>query len=260
LRLNDPDVHHLMLKSIFGRKPKRAAGKKRDKRELLAIEGEKVAVHVRFHLRARRMVIRVHPVSGDVTLTAPKRASMASALAFAARESEWIAHQRGAMPKQVTFAAGADVPFLGTAHRIIHAGSKGPAPVWCQGGEIFVSGQAEHARRRLTDYFKREAKKLLEARALEYGTRLGVRPSRVTVRDTASRWGSCSSARSLSFSWRLIFAPEFVRDYVVAHEVAHLKEMNHGPQFWAHVASLGGDTKRARRWLREHGRGLLRYN
>ena len=249
-----------MLKSLFGGKTKRKAAEKRDKRELLAIEGEKVAVHVRFNRRARRMVIRVHPVSGEVTLTAPARTSMAAALAFAAHESQWIARQRGAMPPPIAFAAGSEIPFQGTPHRIALAAAKGPAPVWREGGQILVWGKSEHIRRRLTDFFKREAKKELEAKAMDYARELGVRPSRVTVRDTASRWGSCSTARSLSFSWRLILAPEFVRDYVVAHEVAHLKEMNHGPQFWAYVQSLNGDIKRARKWLRDHGRLLLRYN
>jgi len=138
--------------------------------------------------------------------------------------------------------------------------ARGQAPVWCEGAQIFVSGRAEHAARRLTDYFKREAKKEFEESALAFGAQLGVKPSRITVRDTASRWGSCSSARSLSFSWRLIFAPDFVRDYVVAHEAAHLKEMNHGPRFWAHVDTLTPHARRARKWLRENGRGLLRYN
>jgi predicted metal-dependent hydrolase len=87
-----------------------------------------------------------------------------------------------------------------------------------------------------------------------------VRPGRVTVRDTKSRWGSCSQNGSLSFSWRLILAPDFVRDYVVAHEVAHLKEMNHSPRFWAQVKLLSPDMVRARQWLRDHGRTLLRYN
>ena len=91
------------------------------------------------------------------------------------------------------------------------------------------------------------------------GLRLGVKPSRITVRDTASRWGSCSSARSLSFSWRLILAPEFVLDYVVAHEVAHLKEMNHSPRFWAHVRSLVADIEAPQTWLKVHGRELQRY-
>jgi len=88
---------------------------------------------------------------------------------------------------------------------------------------------------------------------------LGVTPARLTLRDTASRWGSCSAARVISLSWRLIFAPDFVRDYVVAHEVAHLKEMNHGPRFWALVRSLDPDFEQAQEWLRLHGRSLQRY-
>ncbi len=95
---------------------------------------------------------------------------------------------------------------------------------------------------------------------MAFGVRLGVKPTRIAVRDTSSRWGSCSSARSLSFSWRLIFAPDYVRDYVVAHEVAHLREMNHGARFWAHVETLTPHMRRARKWLRENGRTLLRYN
>jgi predicted metal-dependent hydrolase len=249
-----------MLKFLLGRKPKRKIAQKRERRELLAIDGEPVAVHVRFNSRARRIVMRVHPVSGDVTVTAPSRTSLASALAFAKGETVWIARQRGQMPPAIALAAGATVPFSGAPHRICHSTDKGPGPVWREGSQIFVSGKPEHARRRLADFFKKEAKKVLEARALHYGAQLGVRPSRVMVRDTASRWGSCSSARSLSFSWRLILAPDFVRDYVVAHEVAHLKEMNHGPKFWAHVRNLNGDDKRARKWLRENGRNLLRYN
>jgi predicted metal-dependent hydrolase len=229
-------------------------------RELLAIDGEKVAVMVRLNPRARRMVMRVNPVSGDVMVTAPSRMGRAAALAFVRGETQWVSSQRAQAPKQVALAPGAQVPFLGRPHRIVAAEAKGPAPVWCEGDEIFVSGRAEHAARRLTDFFKREARQAFEQSAMAYGEQLGVRPSRITVRDTASRWGSCSSARSLSFSWRLIFAPDYVRDYVVAHEAAHLKEMNHGPRFWAHVESLTPHARRARKWLRENGRNLLRYN
>src|SRR5204863_4110369 len=100
--------------------------------------------------------------------------------------------------------------------------------------------------------------KTFEMRVLHHAGKLGVKPSRITVRDTASRWGSCSSARSLSFSWRLILAPDFVLDYVVAHEVAHLKEMNHSPRFWAHVKSLVGDMDAPQDWLKVNGRELQR--
>ena len=229
-------------------------------RELLAIDGQKVAVMVRLNPRARRMIMRVNPVSGEVMVTAPARMGRAAALAFVRGETQWVSRQRAQAPKQVALAPGALVPFLGVAHRIRAAGEKGPAPVWREGEEIFVSGRTEHAARRLTDFFKQEARKNFEASALAYGERLGVRPTRITVRDTATRWGSCSSARTLSFSWRLIFAPYYVRDYVVAHEAAHLKEMNHGPRFWAHVEALTPHARRARKWLRENGRNLLRYN
>jgi predicted metal-dependent hydrolase len=241
-------------------KKKRKPRKLVQTRELLAIDGENIAVTVRLNPRARRMVMRVNPVSGDVVVTAPARMGRPAALAFVRGETQWVSNQRAAAPKRVALEPGSLVPFLGIPHRIRTAEEKGPAPVWLRGDEIFVSGRAEHAARRLTDFFKREARKAFEESALEFGARLGVRPARVTVRDTASRWGSCSSARSLSFSWRLIFAPEYVRDYVVAHEAAHLKEMNHGPRFWAHVASLTPHASRARKWLRENGRGLLRYN
>ena len=111
----------------------------------------------------------------------------------------------------------------------------------------------------VANVLKREAKKAMEEKALELGAQIGVRPSRITVRDTASRWGSCSSGRSLSFSWRLILAPAFVLDYVVAHEVAHLREMNHSARFWAHVRSLVADIKAPQAWLKSHGRELQRY-
>jgi predicted metal-dependent hydrolase len=245
-----------VLATLKRRKPQKLS----QTHELLAIDGESVTVTVRLNPRARRIVMRVNPVSGDVTVTAPARLGKAAALAFVRGETGWVSRQRAAAPKRVALAPGSSVPFLGQPHRILAAQKRGPAPVWREGDEIFVSGRAEHAARRLTDFFKREARQSFEQSALSFGEQLGVRPSRITVRDTASRWGSCSSARSLSFSWRLIFAPDYVRDYVVAHEAAHLKEMNHGPRFWAHVENLTPHARKARKWLRENGRNLLRYN
>ena len=250
-----------MLKSLLFGKPKAKRGEKRAvRRELLAVEGADVAVSVRLSPRARRIVMRVNPATGEVTVTAPSRGGAGPALPFARGETQWIARQLKRMPVPVALMPGAVVPFLGVSHPIRHSPTRGPAPVWTEDGAILFSGRTEHAPRRLADFFKREARSLLAARALAYADRLGARPSRVSVRDTQSRWGSCSQSGSLSFSWRLIFAPEFVRDYVVAHEVAHLKEMNHSPRFWAHVKSLSPDATHARQWLRDHGRGLLRYN
>ena len=187
-------------------------------------------------------------------------AGVPAAFAFAQRETQWIARQLQRVPEQVALMPGAEVPYLGFSHPIRHSQMRGPGPVWTEDGAIMVSGRLEHAQRRLLDFFKQQARLLFATRAVEYAARLDARPQRITVRDTRSRWGSCSHHGALSFCWRLIFAPAYVRDYVVAHEVAHLKEMNHSPRFWAHVKTLSPDSARAREWLRDHGRTLLRYN
>jgi hypothetical protein len=226
--------------------------------ELLKIDGRLLEVRVRLNPRARRMIVKVNPATGEVSVTAPTRRGLSAALDFARGEREWIARQLAKAPGPVLLATGAVIPFKGRPHEIC-AGTRGPAPVWSEDGVIWVGGDAAHAPRRVLDFLKREARKAFETRALELAARLGVKPARITVRDTASRWGSCSSARALSFSWRLILAPGFVLDYVVAHEVAHLREMNHSPRFWAHVKSLAPDMVAAQAWLRTNGRDLQRY-
>jgi predicted metal-dependent hydrolase len=247
--------------SLFGAKPKARVSKKRDappRRELLKIDGKLLEVQVRLNPRARRMIVKVNPATGEVSVTAPSRGGLAHALAFARGETAWIARQLALAPGPVWLAAGAMLPFEGRDHEICVAKS-GPAPVWREDGIIWVRGESAHVPRRVLDFLKKEARKSFEARSLHHAARLGVRPARITVRDTASRWGSCSSARSLSFSWRLILAPPFVLDYVVAHEIAHLREMNHSPRFWAHVETLVADLETPQAWLRQHGRGLQRY-
>ncbi len=252
--------------SLFRRKPKAKPAKKRDTQKAteslhLAIDGAPVEVKLRLNPRARRVIVKVHPGTGEVTVVAPSRRGLSHALEFARGEHDWIARQRARVPEAVALAPGAKLPFRGQGHDVRHSGTRGPSPVWRDGQAqvIWVTGRAEHAPRRILDFLKREARALCEAQALAYGAMIGVAPSRITMRDTASRWGSCSAARAISFSWRLIFAPDFVRDYVVAHEVAHLKEMNHGPRFWKLVEKLHPDFKSAQAWLRTHGRQLQRY-
>jgi predicted metal-dependent hydrolase len=237
------------------------SAKKRDgaiRHELLKIDGRMLEVRVRLNPRARRMIVKVNPATGEVIVTAPSRRGLDSALDFARGEKDWIAGQLAKVPGAVALEPGSILPLRGEDHEI-RAVVRGPAPVWREDGMICVCGGKAHVARRVLDFLKREAKTAFEAKVVEYASRLDVRPSRITVRDTASRWGSCSSTRSLSFSWRLILAPDFVLDYVVAHEVAHLREMNHSPRFWAHVRSLIADLDTPQDWLRQHGRELQRY-
>jgi hypothetical protein len=124
---------------------------------------------------------------------------------------------------------------------------------------LCVAGEAAHVNRRVSDFFKREAERDLQAASRRYAAKLGVAVKRISVRDQSSRWGSCSNTGVLSFSWRLILAPPFVLDYLAAHEVAHLVELNHSPRFWRLVGRLYQDADRAKVWLDVHGTDLHRY-
>jgi predicted metal-dependent hydrolase len=166
------------------------------------------------------------------------------------------------LPDGAPFVHGAVLPLRGVAHRIDHRrAARGTVWTETQADErlLCVAGQAPHLPRRVQDYLKREAKRELEAASRQAALALGVEVKRVSVRDQSSRWGSCSSSGVLSYSWRLILAPPFVLDYLAAHEVAHLIEMNHSRRFWRLVERICPDMGRAKAWLDAHGADLHRY-
>jgi predicted metal-dependent hydrolase len=218
---------------------------------------------VRRHRRARRYTLRIHPTDREAILTMPPRGTIAEAKEFAQLHGGWIAARLGRLPKAAPFLPGAIVPLRGAPHRIVHrAGVRGT--VWTEvrdSGEkvLCVAGGIEHLDRRVHDYLKREARRDLQKAAQAYAGALGVRVKRLSIRDQSSRWGSCTTAGSLSFSWRLILAPSFVLDYLAAHEVAHLVEMNHSPRFWRVVGRICPSQERAKKWLDTCGNDLHRY-
>ncbi|MEP7241468.1 MAG: SprT family zinc-dependent metalloprotease, partial [Devosia sp.] len=164
--------------------------------------------------------------------------------------------------KPVAFVRGAIVPLRGVNHRIVPTGrARGVVEVGEHDGELalLVPGAPEHRARRLTDWLKAEAHRDLTRRVKAHATHLGVEVHSVSMRSQSTRWGSCSSNGKLNFNWRLVLAPAFVLDYVAAHEVSHLVEMNHSPDFWATVEGTLPSMERGREWLREHGRELMVY-
>jgi len=229
----------------------------------IAFEGDVYPVRVRRHPQARRYTLRINAPTREVVLTMPVRGSLKDAKAFAQKHGGWIATRLGRLPAATPFADGAVVPLRGIEHRIAHRrGMRGT--VWTEveeSGErlICVAGNAPHINRRITDFLKREAKRDLEVASRRYAEQLGVRIARISVRDQASRWGSCSTTGALSYSWRLILTPPFVLDYLAAHEVTHLVEMNHSPRFWRILDRLSPDLGRAKAWLDAHGADLHRY-
>lgn len=217
-------------------------------------------VAVRVSSRARRMSLRVDAAVRGVELVLPRRFSVETAIAFVARHRGWIVARVAAMPPPLRLADGAVVPVFGVPHRIRRTSEPTAAPVSIADGEILVRGDPAHLPRRVVDHLKALARRDFAGRARTLAARLGKSVTRIGVRDPKSRWGSCSSKGALSFSWRLVFAPESVVQYVVAHEVAHLVEMNHSPRFWKVVASLVPDSAGPRAWLRRHRAELLSYS
>ncbi|HEY3911341.1 MAG TPA: SprT family zinc-dependent metalloprotease [Stellaceae bacterium] len=216
-------------------------------------------LRVRVSAQARRVGLRIDAAERRVELVLPHGAPAELGLRFLRDKRGWIAARLAALPLRVPFAEGAIVPVLGVPHRIRRSLDPAAPPVTIANGEIRVRGDPPHLGRRVRDHLAALARDELAWRARPMAVRIGHRIARVSVRDTRSRWGSCSSSGNLSFSWRLIFAPEPVIDYVVAHEVAHLAEMNHGPRFWRLVESLMPDNAEPRAWLDRHRAQLLAY-
>jgi len=214
---------------------------------------------IRVSARARRIGLRIDAAGRRVELVLPRGVPASQGLRFLAARREWVAARFRTLHPPLPFAEGAIVPVLGIPHRIRREFDVGAPPVAIVDGEIRVRGEAEHLARRLRDHLVATARREFTHRARRLAFRIGKSVARVSVRDTKSRWGSCSGRANLSFSWRLIFAPESVVDYVVAHEVAHLSEMNHGPRFWRLVESLSPGSAVPREWLRRHRNRLFSY-
>jgi predicted metal-dependent hydrolase len=227
----------------------------------LEFEDLTIPLTVRRNRAARRISLRIDVSRRGAVLTLPARTGISAGLDFVAEKAIWLRDAYARIPEPVPFAAGASIPYLGRPHRLEHRPlAKGG--VWREvapdGGDVIViTGAAEHLPRRLGDWLRREAHALLDLRTRAKAAEAGRMVARVFVRDTRSRWGSCARDGRIHYSWRLVFAPEFVLDYVVAHEVAHLIYMSHGPRFRAVVDRLTPQRGEAEAWLRVHGAGLL---
>ena len=215
-----------------------------------------VELSLRRSPRARRISLRVSGLDGRVTLTLPRGVPEAEALDFALTKADWLRAQLAQRPVTVVVAHGLELPVEGAVVRIAQGTGR---RVVQDGATLHVPGRPETAAARLEGWLKARARDRLAAASDHYAGLLGQGYSRITLRDTRSRWGSCSSSGALSYSWRLIMAPPEVLDYVAAHEVAHLAEMNHSPAFWSVVSRLMPDYAVQRAWLRREGGALHRY-
>lgn len=207
--------------------------------------------------RARRVSLRIDARAGEVVVTLPMRAARRAGMALLTAHAAWVMQRLSALATPVAFAPGTEVLLGGRPHVIRHdPAARGGA--FLDGATIVVTGQPEFLARRVRDFLRAEAKRRILALAEGHAATLGVKIRAVRLKDTQSRWGSCAPDGTLAFSWRLVMSPDWVLDYVVAHEVAHLRELNHSPRFWAHVESLTTKRESAQDWLRDNGPALLR--
>lgn len=236
------------------------------RRIALDITGLEVPVEVRRHRGARRLTLRINQARRAVVVTVPLRCKIDEAGSFVHRHLDWVRTRLGALPSPIPFEHGVIIPIRGANHMVRFSGTGARGAVvefeTLPSGMpvVAVKGMPETAARRLRDWLYSEARRDLDIRVQFHADRLGLRARRLSVRDQGSRWGSCSTSGMLSFSWRLVLAPPIVLDYVAAHEVAHLAEMNHGPRFWALVRKTMSDMDLAKTWLLKHGLELHRYD
>ncbi|MFV1601897.1 MULTISPECIES: M48 family metallopeptidase [unclassified Phaeobacter] len=217
-----------------------------------------VPLTLRRSARARRISLRISGLDGRVTLTLPARVPEREALAFAQEKEDWIRGHLARHPDPIEVGYGSLLPIDGQPRRVVAGTGR---RLLLQPGQLAVPGAVNGAGpgRRIQRYLQELARDRLAAASDQYAAALGRSYCRISLRDTRSRWGSCSSDGALMYSWRLILAPPEVLRYVAAHEVAHLAEMNHSPAFWAIVRELYGPYDGARGWLRSEGNNLHRY-
>ena len=227
----------------------------KDAPDMLEIGAHQVPFKVRRNRRAKRMYLRYHPADHTFSLTLPQRTRIEEGVRFVSSKSDWIAQTLQHTPMRKTYRPGMLLPILGQMTRLVSDPDL-PAPFALRDDTLMIgAGSGSFAKRTeaaLKKIVRHELSELADFKAQQ----LNKTVNRITLRDTRSRWGSCSSARNLMFSWRLVFAPYEVLDYVVSHEVAHLRHMNHSARFWLCVESICPDYLAWKDWLRDHGSEL----
>jgi predicted metal-dependent hydrolase len=227
---------------------------------LIDIEGVSVPVRIKRSRQAKRISLRADAVRREIRVTMPIHAPTQTALSFVAQKKQWIAARLESAPQAAPIGPGATVAVEGEPH-LIEWQADAPRRVQRIAGsgspKLRVGGPQEMVAARIMRWLKEEARRAMTADLAEYCAKAGETPPRLSIGDPRSRWGSCSSRGTISMSWRLIMAPASVRRSVIAHEVAHLRHMDHSPAFYMWFEELfEGDRKAADRWLKMHGTGL----
>ncbi len=214
-------------------------------------------IRIRRNRRAKRMILRLSPCGRELRITIPNRVSDKKALTFISSQYKWLKEQIASSAQPVYFTPNTVVPLFGQDCLLLH--NKEQRGALYTGDKLVIGGNIEHFPRRVRDWIFNRAKQNFSETALSLADKIDCQPAAITIRDNASRWGSCSRKRRINLNWRLAFAPTIIAHYVIAHEVAHLRHFNHSADFWQLVSILSPDYKEAKQWLKANGRQLYRF-
>lgn len=224
------------------------------------VAGRTLPLRIVENERARRLTLRIDSGGRGLRVTVPPGLARDEVESFLSRHQGWLEQRLAKVPDRPQVRDGIKIPLRGVPHRIVHEPSPRGSVSVGSGDDgspvLVVHGDRRHLPRRLADFLKREAKRDIEALVERHAKTVGRRAKAIRYKDTVSRWGSCTSDGVLSFCWRVMMAPPTVIDYLVAHEVAHLREMNHGPKFWKLCRELCPRTDEAKAWLKRNGGAL----
>ena len=224
-------------------------------KNFMVVRGRQIPLALTRNHRAKRYLLRLLP-DGSVRLTIPRRGSVVQGRRFAERNVEWLGRQLERLPahpiKPKQWLVGTEILFRGEPVKL-EAGVNGESNLIRFGGEaVKVTGHDADLRPAIERHLWRLAEKELPPKVLEYTALHQLPVHRISVRNQRSRWGSCSRRGTISLNWRLIQTPAFVRDYILIHEIMHLREMNHSSRFWREVERSCPDYETAERWLKQH--------
>jgi hypothetical protein len=243
----------MLSRLTFLQKPERPGAQQT---RTIDVEGRKLPLTIKTDARARRLTLRIDPGGQSLKLTVPRGLKPREIDDFLARHQGWLMTKLARFPRNNALAEGRYVSLRGVPHRVERTGKlRGLTEAIELDGEkvLLVGGAEDHLSRRLRDFLKAEARKDLAERSAAHAGAIGKKVNSITLKDTKSRWGSCSHDGNLSFSWRIVMAPPYVIDYLAAHEVAHLAEMNHSEKFWAICEKLCPQSLEAKHWLKRNG-------
>lgn len=225
----------------------------------MTVAGRTLPLRVVQNARATRLTMRIDAGGRGIRVTTPPGLSQREVERFIARHTGWLESRLASYPEKPVVRPGVKLPLRGVPHLVLHEQAlRGSVSADAESGEpvLRVRCDLQHLPRRLSDFLKREAKRDIEQLVAKHAATVGRRAKSIRFKDTSSRWGSCTADGNLSFSWRIMMAPPAVIDYLVAHEVAHLREMNHGPNFWKLCKELCPETERCKAWLKKNGPAL----